>query len=158
MRSPWISREHHQEVVAGKDALIASLEVQNAVLAERLAEPIAVTVQMPENFALLQPAIVKRKKESMAGPESQKDAPEVDWANVDANNPFVMAELAAKEFGRMLGPVELAEWTQRVRRQIKMAKDQGIRTPQIPQVGTLETQPKEVPAHILTAIAEAERV
>jgi hypothetical protein len=156
MRLPWISREHHLEVVAAKDALIRSLEVQNAVLAERLAEPVAVTVQMPENFALLQPAIVKRRKESPAGPEPHKEAPEVDWANVDPENPFIMAELAAREFGRLLAPIELADWTARVRRQIKAAKEQGIRTPQIPQVGTLET--KQVPAHIKDMIEKAEAV
>ena len=156
MRFPWISREHHQEVVAAKDALIASLEVQNAILAERLAEPVAVTVQMPENFALLQPAIVKRRKDSTTAPEPHKEAPEVDWANVDPDNPFVMAQLAAQEYGRMVSPIELAEWTARVRRQIRAAKDQGIRTPQIPQVGTLET--KQVPAHIAEMIERAEAV
>lgn len=153
---PWISREHHQAVIAAKDALIRSLETQNAVLAERLAEPIAVSVQMPENFALLQPAIVKRKKEAAAGHEAPKEPLEVDWANVDANNPFVMAELAAREFGRMLSPVELADWTRRVRHQIRAAKDQSVRTPQIPQVGTLAT--KQVPAHIAEMIDKAEAV
>lgn len=158
MKWPWISREHHLEVVAAKDALIASLEVQNAVLAERLAEPVAVTVQMPENFTLLQPAVVRRKKEPATGLDSHKEAPEVDWANVNANNPFIMAELASREYGRLLSPIELAEWTARVRRQIKAAKDQGIRTPQIPQVGMLETKPREVPAHIAEMIEKAEAV
>ena len=155
---PWISREHHQAVIACKDALIRSLEVQNAVLVERLAEPIAVTVQMPENFALLQPAVMRRKKEGAAGPQPRKEAPEVDWASVDPDNPYIMAQLAAQEYGRMLGPAELADWTLRVRRQIKAAKDQNIRTPKIPQIGTLETKQAAVPAHILSAIEEAERV
>jgi hypothetical protein len=152
---PWISREHHRDVIAAKDALIESLQAQNAVLAERLAEPIAVTVEMPENFTLLQPAIVRRKKENAPSPEPHREAPEVDWANVDANNPYVMAQLASQEFGRMLGPIELAEWTQRVRRQIAAAKDQNIRTPKIPVVGILQT--KEVPAHIAELIEQAER-
>jgi len=156
MRWLWISREHHREVIAAKDALIASLEAQNAILGKRLAEPVAITVQMPENFALLQPAIVRRKKEPVAGTEPAKVPVEVDWANVDPDNPFVMAQLAAQEYGRMVSPIELAEWTARVRRQIRAAKEQGIRTPQIPQAGTLETKP--VPPHITEMIERAEAV
>lgn len=155
MHLPWISREHHREVIAAKDALIESLQAQNAVLAERLAEPIAVSATLPENFALLQPAIVRRKKENAPSPEPRKEVPEVDWANVDANNPYVMAQLASQEFSRILSPIELMEWTQRVKRQIAAAKDQNIRTPRIPVVGTLQT--KEVPAHILEVIEQAER-
>ena len=157
MRFPFISREHHAEVVAAKDALIRSLEAQNAVLAERLAEPIAVTVKLPEDFAMLQPAVVRRKRpQDPSQANSRKEAKEVDWANVDLGNPFLMAELASQEFGRMLSPVELADWMKRVSRQVALAKQQGIRTPEIPSVGTLETKP--VPDHILEQIAEAERV
>lgn len=160
MRLPWISREHHQEVLAAKDALILSLEAQNAVLAERLAEPVAVTVQLPENFTMVQPAVVRHRKKESLSPDSRKDAPEVDWANVDANNPYLMAQLAAQEFGRMLAPIELADWTTRVRRQIQAAKEQEIRTPKIPNVGVLETHApaREVPARVLEAIAAAERM
>lgn len=157
---PWVSREHHQDVIAAKDALIRSLEVQNVMLLQRLDEPISVSVQMPENFTLLQPAIVKRRKDAAAGPESRKDIREVDWAKVDADNPFVMAELASREFGRLLSPIELADWTRRVRHQIRAAKDQGIRTPEIPNVGTLETGvnsgARAVPTHIAEMIDRAE--
>lgn len=158
MKLPWISREHHQEVIAAKDALIASLETQNAVLVKRLAEPVSVSVQLPENFALVQPALVRRRKEGLPSPVPRKEAPEVDWANVDADNPFIMAELAAQEFGRMLSPIELSDWMLRVRRQINAAKEQAGRTPQIGTVGTLETaQPtKPVPPEILAKIEAAE--
>ncbi len=143
------------EVVAAKDALIASLEAQNAVLAERLAEPVSVSVNLPENFAMVQPAVVRRRKESAPSPVAHKEAPEVDWANVDANNPFIMAELAAQEFGRMLSPIELTEWTHRVQRQIAAAREQAGRTPKVGAVGTLET--KSVPPEILAKIEQAER-
>lgn len=149
-----ISREHHEEVIAAKDALIQSLEAQNAVLAERLAEPVAVSVTMPSDFTLLQPALVKRRKPEETAPVSRKDAPEVDWATVDPNNLGLMAQLAAQEYGRMLSPIELGDWMTRVRRQISAAKDQNLKTPQIPSVGFLETKP--VPAHVLRAIEEAE--
>ena len=160
MSLPWISREHHKEVVAAKEALIASLEVQNAVLAERLAEPISVSFQLPENFAMIQPAVVRHRRENTPSPVPHKEAQEVDWANVDSDNPFIMAELAAQEFGRMLSPIELSDWTRRVRRQIQSAKEQNIRTPQIGTVGTLETKlpPKPVPPEILAKIEAAERV
>lgn len=160
MKLPWISREHHQEVIAAKDALIASLEVQNAVLAERLAEPVAVSVTLPETFAMVQPALVRRRKENAPSPTAHKEPTEVDWANVDANNPFIMAELASQEFGRMLTPIELSMWTQRVRNQISVAQEQSRRTPQIGSVGLLETKPpssRPVPPEILAKIAEAER-
>jgi hypothetical protein len=156
MQLPWISREHHKEVIAAKDALIQSLEAQNAVLAERLAEPVAVSVTLPENFAVLQPAIVRHKKhQDPKSPADHKDAKEVDWANVDPSNNYLMAQLCAQEYGRMVSPIELAEWTQRVRRQIWEAKQQGIRTPEIPVVGTLET--KQPPAHIVAMIDQAEK-
>ena len=148
----FISREHHAEVVAAKDALIQSLEAQNAVLAERLAGPVAVTVKLPEDFALVQPALVRRKRPQ--DPETpRKDAKEVDWATVDINNPFLMAELAAQEYGRMLSPVELSDWLIRIRRQIAMAKQQGGSIPTMPMSETTT-----VPAHILEKIAAAERV
>lgn len=157
MRFPFISREHHAEVVAAKNALIQSLEAQNAVLAERLAEPIAVTVKLPEDFALVQPALVRRKREQdPSKPATRKEAKEIDWANVDTSNRLLMAELAAQEYGRMLSPVELADWLQRVVRQVAHAKQQNIRTPEIPTVGTLESKP--VPEHILEQIEAAERV
>jgi hypothetical protein len=160
VKLPWISREHHTEVVAAKDALIASLEAQNAVLAARLAEPVSVSVQLPENFAMVQPALVRHRKEGAPSPAPRKEAPEVDWANVNADNPFIMAELAAQEFGRMLSPIELADWTRRVRRQIQSSKEQASRTPQIGTIGTLETSlpPRAVPPEILAKIEEAERV
>lgn len=152
-----ISREHHAEVVAAKDALIRSLEAQNAVLAERLAEPVSISVKLPEDFALLQPALVRRKRQQdPSNPNPHKEVQEVDWANVDENNAPLMATLAAEEFGRMVGPVELAEWRARVHRQILHAKQSGLRNPEIPNVGTLETKP--VPEHILAQIADAERV
>lgn len=152
-----ISQEHHDEVVAAKDALIRSLETQNAVLAERLAEPVAVTVELPETFAMIQPAVVRRKRpQDTENPNSHKEPKEIDWANVDTSNQFLMAELAAQEFGRMLSPVELADWLNRVKRQVAHAKQQGIRTPEIPNTGTLDTT--LVPEHIKVRIAEAERV
>ena len=156
MKLPWISREHHLEVVAAKDALIVSLEAQNAVLAERLAEPVSVSVSLPENFAMVQPALVRRRKENAPSPAAHKQPQEVDWANVDANNPFVMAELASQEFGRMLSPIELSQWTMRVRSQIAAAKEQIGRTPKIGSVGLLETS-ITVPPDVIAKIEAAER-
>jgi hypothetical protein len=155
VKLPWISREHHLEVVAAKDALILLLEAQNAVLAERLAEPISVSVNLPENFAMVQPAVVRRRKDGAPSPVTHRETPEVDWVNVDPDNPFIMAELAAQEFGRMLSPIELSDWTQRVRRRIIDAQEHLSRTPKIGTVGTLET--KQVPPEILAKIKEAER-
>lgn len=158
VKLPWISREHHQEVIAAKDELIASLEAQNSVLASRLSEPLSVSVKLPENFAMVQPAIVRHRKDNAPSPVAHKEAPDVDWANVDVENPFIMAELAAQEFGRMLTPIELSDWTHRVRRQVAAAKERVGRTPEVGVVGTLETKSpsKPVPPEILARIAAAE--
>lgn len=156
MRAPWISREHHTEVIAAKDALILSLEAQNAILAERLAEPVAVSVSLPENFAVVQPAVVRHKKPHTASPDPRKEVPEVDWANVDPNNSYLMAQLAAQEYGRQLGPIELSEWVQRVKRQVAAAKDENLRNPHLPVAGTLQT--KEPPERIKRLVEQAEAV
>jgi hypothetical protein len=158
MSLPWISRGHHAEVIAAKDALIRSLEAQIDTLEKKLEQPVKVTVEMPPDFALLQPAIVRRKRAEASGQaEPSKPAREVDWANVDPSNNYLMAQLAAEEHGRQLGPVELAEWVQRVHRQIAAAKNQQIRTPKIPVVGTLQTG-NDAPAHIREMVERAEAV
>jgi hypothetical protein len=152
VKLPWISREHHLEVVAAKNALILSLEAQNAVLAERLAEPVAVSVKLPENFAMVQPAVVRRRKADAPSPDAVKEAPEIDWSTVDPDNAATMAMLAVQEFGRMVGPVELDQWARRVKLQIAASKMGGGRTPQIGSVG------KPIPPEILAEIEAAERV
>ena len=147
-----ISREHHAEVVAAKDALIRSLEVQNAVLAERLAEPVVVTVKLPEDFAMVQPAVLRRKRQQDSE-TPRREVREVDWANVDISNPILMADLASQEFGRMLSPIELSDWVKRVARQVVIAKQGGSGIPTMPMSETTA-----VPPHILEKIAAAERV
>jgi hypothetical protein len=152
VKLPWISREHHLEVVAAKDALILSLEAQNSVLAERLAEPISVSVNLPENFALVQPAVVRNRKVNAPSPDAVKETPEIDWSTVDPDNAATMAMLAVQEFGRMVGPVELDQWSRRVRLQIAASKMRGGGAPQIGSVG------KPIPPEILAKIKAAERV
>jgi len=154
VKLPWISREHHHEVVAAKDALILSLEAHNAVLAERLEKPIAVTVHLPKDFAMVQPAVVRHKQKHTESPAPTNEVPPIDWATVNPGDNFQMAQLAAQELGQMVSGVQLDEWLRMVRRKIAIAKSSG--SPGLGTVGTVGSP--QVPEHILTKIAEAERV
>lgn len=153
----WISREHHEEVVAGKDALIRSLEVQNVILAARLAEPIAVTVELPEDFAVIQPAFIRRKRPKPEGEIPAERAP-VDWANVDENDLVRIAELAAAELGSGATPYAKAQCVGRIRASIRRAKlNRRTHSQASGSVGVIEHPEPTVPAHVAAMIEEAER-
>lgn len=155
---PWISREHHFEVIAAKDALISTLKAQNAILAARLAEPIAVTVEMPKDFALLQPAVMRRRKPDEAPRKTDVD---VDWANVDENNKEQIAKIAADELGGMVSPVVLAQTVARIRRQVRDAKREKVlnamRSATVGTVGTPTEPENYVPSAVRDLIESAER-
>ena len=164
---PWISREHHEAVVAGKDALIRSLEVQNAVLAERLAEPVKVTVEFPKRAASVKTAdnISPAAKERVKKP---KPLQEIDYSTLDERDPVQMARLALEEFGGKLPPAHvLGRWYSQVRMQTLYAKrKKQAQVDQTGNVGTIivdelpkptqDAPPSDVPQHILDMITAAE--
>jgi hypothetical protein len=165
MAWPWISREHHAEVVAAKDAIIDWLGSQNDALRERLAQPVAVTVQLPEGFALIQPAIVRSPR------AQQQDSKPINWANVDENDAEEMALLAAREFGRRVSPDTLSRWTIAAKIKIRAARrdkkaeaalQSGVVGIAGEQPESAESPVKEVSAYVPAAvremIANAERV
>ena len=119
MEWPWVSREHHREVIAAKDALIAMLEAQNAILAVRLEEPIKVSVNMPDDLMMMQPAVVRRRRQDQDEKPVQKP---IDWGNLDENDPAVLAKLAADELGRPVTPYILSQTIGRIKAQIRTAK------------------------------------
>lgn len=167
---PWISREHHEAVIAGKDALIRSLECQNAVLAERLAEPVKVTVEFPERLSAPK-APESPAKEKM--PRKAKALPEIDFATLDERDPIQMSALAAQEFGDKLpSPYILQRWYSQVRAQIQYSRrKRQQQADQTGSVGTIIVDPEQVsaagpaapppptnvPAHILQLVEAAER-
>ena len=156
MHWPWISREMHEQVVSAKDALIRLLEAQNAVLAVRLEEPIAVTVRLPENFAMVQPAIVRRKQPQ--DPESPAKRVETDWASVDENDPVQIAEIAAQELGPGYTPYQLSQCVARIKFHARTAKaERAMRSQERGTVGVIQSEEPHVPERIQKIIEDAER-
>lgn len=160
MRWPWISREHYEAVTAAKDALIRSLEAQNAVLAERLCEPVKVSVELPKDFAVIQPAFIRRPR-----PQKEPDSPSVDfpktveqWAAIDENDPVELAKLAAHELGPRYTAYAQGQTVKRLRQSIRDAKQKVARNrTEQGRVATIVTKTSEVPAEIAADIAAAER-
>lgn len=167
LRWPWISREHHAEVVAAKDCLIESLKLQLAAVME---QPKNIAVALPKDFAVIQQAIVqkpgsRRKKE----PEQ----PPIDYAEVDETNLHQIGALVAHELGprfKTANPWEKRQVLSSLIVRIKSAKAEKLRkrlqeasgVPEyVPETASAPEQDAEevnAPAHIRELIAEAERV
>jgi hypothetical protein len=165
---PWISREHHESVIAAKNDLIRSLEVQNAVLAERLAEPVKVTVEIPRLRHSSKPSESPAKDVAIRTPK-KKPLAEIDFSTLDPRDMPQMAALAVQEFGTKLpSPMTLDRWYTQVRMQINYAqRKKKIQADQTGSVGTIVVEeqtpvappetPQDVPQHIIDLVAAAER-
>jgi hypothetical protein len=163
---PWISREHHEAVIAGKDEVILVLQSQNAVLNARLSEPINVKVELPPP----NPASNQVEKQEEYRERKPRPLKEIDYSTLNENDPLQMATLAAEEFGGKLpAPVTLARWYNMVRMQCAYGRRK--RQKQADQTGSVATlevhelpveapvlpqQDPNVPQAILDAIAAAE--
>ena len=164
---PWISREHHDEVLRVKDEVIHALRDQVAALTERLNQPIAVTVKLPEDFAMISPAVVRSPRPMKKREEDPTQAvPEaIDYADVDPTNPVQMAELAAQEFGYRPNAYALSQWQRRIVPQIMRARANKMRNAtEQGHVATIVTrtehqpQPeKPIPADVQREIENAAR-
>jgi len=170
MRFPWISREHHREVVQAKDDLIHSLEQRIAALQESIAHPAKIVVTLPDDFAVQDPAVVRRKSSKKAEPAAQEAKPQepVDWENIDEKDLVTISRLAAQELGGPSTPYALASTVSRIQAHIRAAHVAKVR--RIVQKGTVGTivpptinpekpeEPQQVPEHIKRMIENAERV
>jgi hypothetical protein len=164
---PFISREHHDDVIRAKDEVILALQSQIAVLNARLSEPINVKVEMPAPVATPTPAastdVEKRDKKP-------KPLQEIDYSTLNEKDPVQMAALAAEEFGgRIPAPAVLARWYTMV--QMSCIHGRRKRQQQANQTGSVATlevhllpeqapvlpRDPNVPQAILDAIAAAER-
>jgi len=125
MRWPWISREHHRDVVDAYRLLVQALHEQIDELEKRLAAPIAVSVTLPKDFAVIQPAIVQkpaRKKKQQDG-EVLPAAPNIDLADVDENDPKTLASLAFAKYNRKpTNTWELNQWIRGIKVEVQAAK------------------------------------
>ena len=168
MRLPWISREMHDAVCSEKDRHIVTLRAQIAGLEKRLAEPIAITVKLPDDFAVAMPMVVRdkrlRKPQNPENPEAPQEV--VDWANVDENDPAQLAKIATLELGGPTNAYVLAKTIARIKHHIVTAKTQKlIRALEKGSVGTIISPDTKVvadevdiPESIRQRIADAERV
>ena len=160
MRLPWISREHHEAVTAAKDALIRSLETQNAVLAERLCEPVKVSVELPKDFAVIQPALIRRPRPQKEPEQADVDFPKTieQWAAIDENDPVALAKLAAHELGPRYTAFAQGQTVRRLRQSIRDAKKKMAHNrTERGSVSTIVTRRSEIPADVAADIAAAER-
>lgn len=129
MRWPWISREQYNDVLAAKNEIIAVLKEQITALDQRLSSPIAVSVNLPEGFAVQMPAVVGRrpKRPQDSNVPSPAGVKEVDWASVDPNDNKEIARLAANELGTMVTPHVLAQTVARIKMNIRSAREDKLR-------------------------------
>jgi hypothetical protein len=170
MRFPWVSREQHTAVVAAKDEIIAVLKEQITSLDNRLSAPIAVSVNLPEGFAVQMPAVVGRRTKRLQDQNAQSPAgvKEVDWANVNENDNEAVARIAAQELGEVVPPHVLARTVAQIKMNIRSARADKLRKALTEgKVGTvsrplteeeaIEQGEKYVPADIRKLVESAER-
>jgi hypothetical protein len=152
---PWISREHHESVVAAKNDLIRSLEAQNAVLAERLAEPVNVKVEFPKKLANSRPSESPAGREKSPKEPKTKKAAEIDYSTLNEKDAGQMAALALDEFGGKIPPPHiLGRWYGQVRMQILYGKRKRQQnSDQTGSVGTIVVNPDDTSVSSLPAIS-----
>lgn len=157
---PWVSREMHAAVVAAKDQYISSLEGQIAALEKRLDSPIAVTVELPKDFAVIQKAVVeqtscRRKKTAQPG----QLAP-IDYAAVNEKDPLQLATLVNYHLG------ERAEHANRYERRhalqsvlvkIREAREENARKAMLARRPQEPEAVSDAPQHIKDLVAAAEK-
>lgn len=116
MRLPWISREHYEAVLSAKDALIRTLEVQNAALLNRMSQDIHIDLKMPET--------PRGAREEV--PESsrvpRRRTLKIDWTQINEDDPEELAKIAAAEIGTHVSPYALSRYVSSLRANIKRAK------------------------------------
>lgn len=169
MRFPWVSRSQYDAVLAAKDEIINVLKLQNVALSERIATPIAVSVALPEGFAVQMPAVVTRrpKRQDQDAPRSAASK-EIDWASVNENDNEALARIAAKELGGPVPPHVLARTVGQIKMNIRAAKADKLRKAlQEARVGTqarplteeeaIEQGSSYVPSEIRKLVESAER-
>lgn len=164
MRWPWIGREHHEEVVAAKNAQLRWQQETIAALEARIAAPVEVTVKLPDDFAVIQPAVLRTRRTPDSTKPAKPKENEPDWVNLDENDPAALAKAAAWELGGPTNPYVLAQTIKQIKTNIVRAKtERNRRTLESSSVGTIPstepgvspTQPDYVPAHIQRMIDSA---
>ena len=116
----------YEAVCLEKDRTIVALKAEVLTLKSIIDKPVAVTVELPKDFAIAQPAVVARKrkqKDASSQFEEMPAAPTLNLADCDENNPEVIARLAVLQYGRKpYNTYELNVWTGGIKTKIRAAK------------------------------------
>lgn len=161
---PWVSRRVFLAVLEAKNEVIASQREHIKELREILARPVAVTVTLPKDFAVVQPALVSDR--SKRAKKKQQDAiGKIDLAEIDLNDPVQLATLVNYELGERAQSANRWERRQVLRGllvRIRAAKDEKLRQRSIAADSKLpaslpDDQAASVPQHIREMVESAER-
>lgn len=170
---PFVSREHHSAVLLERDRVIVALKETISILERRLLQPVPVTVQLPKDFAVIQPAVVqqprvKKKRGEVIAPSGER----IDLADVDENNLQLLGVLAIQKYGRRAhNSYEGSQWIRGMQTEIRAAKSAKRRreakekTAPPPEVAQLQegieldedVDESKVPCEVLERIHQAER-
>jgi len=134
---------------------------------KRAETPIAVTVKLPDDFAVLAPAFVRPKHGKRdVKPENSMPLESIKWHEVNEEDPDAIAKiLLAETGGKLLPPQLLAQATARIKRTIMQAKvNQTLRQMEVgtmdarvpPSVRVVE-EPAEIPDDVRARIEMADR-
>lgn len=147
-----------------RERLVVELRAEVARLDKRLSDPLEVTVQLPENFAVEMPAVVRKRTKSDVKQEILRPSQdETKWADADENDLPQLAKFAVEELGRSnVPPILLNQTVERIKKRIIMAKtnrtirslELGVIDSRIPPTAKVES----IPQDILERIEAAERV
>jgi hypothetical protein len=177
MSFPWVSREMHDAVLAERERVIVALRAQIAMLEKRLLDPIPVTVTLPKDFAVIQPAVVqsptrKKKKKDRGEDSLTAAASHVDLASLDENDTHTLMVIAVGKNGRRAAnEFEMRQWVRTLKVEIQAAKAAKRRRESLEQDEPAEKQIElqagddldapvddaHIPAHIREQIEAAER-
>ena len=166
MRLPWINREHHDDVVRAQQDLILYLKGRISALENRVPEPVAVTVKLPDDLAMVSPALLRRRIPAGTSAPAPVKAPKpeaINWANVNVEDPVELAKIAADELGFVPTPYVLSQTIQRIKTHAQRERVSKLfKTQEKGKVGTINPPESPVgsdylPAHIKEMIETAEK-
>lgn len=116
-RWPWVSRGAFEAMLDAKNEVIRYQRERIKELEQRPPAPAAITVQLPPELMVEQPAQVRRKPR-----EEREEKPRIDYANLDENDPHTLAYLAKEQLGTRFNSYQLRQAVHQIRTQIVAAR------------------------------------
>lgn len=157
---PWVSRREYLAVVAAKSELIAYQRELIAELRNMLTRPVEVSVQLPTDFAVIQPAVVRAP--ARASKERSPELKNIDYAEIDESNLAQMKSVVDMHLGPRAKTAN--RWERRqvlngVLAQIQAAREKKLhdRAQAADAVAPAQEPEQQVPMHIRKMIEDAEK-